>query len=67
MAREYYKLTIDGAGNPQVISCTFYPYASNVPIKLTEDISIGQVVGLEDELDGKQNAGNYATNTDLTN
>lgn len=65
MAREYYKLTIDGAGNPQVLSCTFYPYATNVPIKLIEDISIEQVTGLEDELDGKQNAGNYATNTAL--
>lgn len=67
MAREYYKLIIEGAGNPQVISCRFYPYTSNVPIKLTEDISIGQVAGLEDELDGKQDAGDYATNTALNN
>lgn len=67
MAREYYKLTIDGAGNPQVISCMFYPYATNVPIKLTEDITMEQVVGLESELAGKQDAGDYATNTALNN
>lgn len=66
MAREYYKLTIDGAGNPQVLSCTFYPYTSNVPIKLTEDITMEQVVGLESELAGKQDAGNYFNkNTDV--
>lgn len=65
MARDYYKLVIEGAGNPQVLSCMFYPYASNIPMKLIEDISIGQVAGLEDELDGKQNAGDYATNTAL--
>lgn len=67
MAREYYKLTIDGAGNPQVLSCTFYPYTSNVPIKLTENITMEQVEGLESELAGKQDAGDYATNTALNN
>lgn len=66
MAREYYKLTIDGAGNPQVLSCVFYPYATNVPIKLTEDISIEQVDGLESELAGKQDVGDYATSNELT-
>lgn len=47
MAREYYKLLIDGVGNPQIISCMFYPYASTVPMKLTENISVEQVEGLE--------------------
>lgn len=59
MARDYYKLVIEGAGNSQVISCMFYPYASNVPIKLIESISMEQVEGLENELDGKQDVGNY--------
>lgn len=59
MARDYYKLAIEGAGNPQVLSCMFYPYATNVPIKLTEDITMEQVAGLENELDGKQDKGNY--------
>ena len=67
MARDYYKLVIEGVGNPQVISCMFYPYASNVPIKLTENIGIEQVEGLENELAGKQDAGDYATNTALNN
>lgn len=59
MAREYYKLVIEGAGNPQVLSCMFYPYATTVPMKLTENISIEQVEGLESELDSKQEVGNY--------
>lgn len=59
MARDYYKLVIEGVGNPQVISCMFYPYASNVPMKLTENISVEQVEGLENELAGKQDKGNY--------
>lgn len=67
MARDYYKLVIEGVGNPQVISCMFYPYASNVPIKFIEDITMEQVVGLESELAGKQDAGDYATNTALNN
>lgn len=67
MAREYYKLVIEGAGNPQVLSCMFYPYASTVPMKLTENITVEQVEGLENELAGKQDAGDYATNTALNN
>lgn len=47
MAREYYKLLIDGVGNPQIISCVFYPYSSTVPMKLTENIGVEQVDGLE--------------------
>lgn len=46
MARDYYKLIIEGVGNPQVLSCMFYPYASTVPIKLTENITMEQVEGL---------------------
>lgn len=61
MAHEYYKLVIEGAGNPQVISCMFYPYASTVPMKLTENIGMEQVDGLNSELDEK------VDNTDLTN
>lgn len=47
MAREYYKLIIDGVGNPQIISCVFYPYSSTVPMKLTENIGVEQIDGLE--------------------
>lgn len=46
MAREYYKLLIEGAGNPQVLSCMFYPYASTVPMKLTESVGVEQIEGL---------------------
>lgn len=46
LARDYYKLFIEGAGNPKILKCMFYPFASTVPMKLIDTITPEQVEGV---------------------